>query len=295
LSHTWTNYGSATNIELFDFDILVTTLHGLLKDPEMLHYSEIEQLMVLFEKASYLEKHKVIALQEYSLTSFFETAERLLGKLYLERKKIKADSLSYRYPDLSVSDAMAAEITQLNELSAFGLRLHNGVINFIKNVMPRLGIDNSEYLYIGSTSFEFKTSIGYPPDFEGTKYHIRNSDIYWDIPTGILNDHQDLGSYKHQIYVLAIKWHANPHIMNGDLPTQTGTNVTSFLLYDSKTNEFDVSNLTNPISVVFPYRKSTGYNKEFLKCQYYDESTNTFSKIGCGHGFVDSVQLPCTT
>jgi len=94
---------------------------------------------------------------------------------------------------------------------------------------------------------------------------------------------------------VVIKWFANPHMLNGQDYTHAGTNMTSMLVYDTAGNEIKISNLTNPISVVFPYKRSSGYEDEFLKCQYFDDNQNRFLKTGCGNAFVNNVKLPCTT
>jgi hypothetical protein len=165
----------------------------------------------------------------------------------------------------------------------------------MKEIMFRLDITTNEYVYIGTMAFEFKVSAGYPPDYEDKKFYIKNSDIYWEIPTGIFSQYQDVASYKQQIYVMGVKWLANPHLLNGKILTQVGTNMTTFAFFDNKGNELQIKNINTPISIVFPYSKSTGYNNEFLKCQYFDTETKNFKKDGCAHAFVPEVKLPCTT
>lgn len=294
-TYTWARYGALSTIELFDFDILVTTLRGMLKDPELIHNKELEKLVILFEKASYMENHKVIALEDLSLNLYFQTAERVLGKIYLERKRIKADPTHLRYPGMSINDALAAEKAEKDKMNDLGYRVHNAIIRFMKEIMFRLDITNNEYLYIGTMAFEFKVSAGYPPDYEDKEFFIKNSDIYWEIPAGIFNQYQDVASYKQQIYVMGVKWLANPHLLNGNSLTQVGTNMTTFAFFDNKGNELQIKNVKTPVSIVFPYSKSTGYNTEFLKCHYFDTASKNFKKDGCSHAFVPDVKLPCTT
>jgi hypothetical protein len=309
LAHTWTTYGASTSIELFDFDIIVSSLRGMLKDPDLISYSDLEKVIVLFEKVSYMEGYKTIAIKnaEYtgptasgklvhnSLKMYFQVAERIFAKLHLENKKIKAEPSYIRYPGLDHQDVIDAEKAERLQLDSWAMRAHNSTINFIKEIMYRLGTGESEYSYIGDLSFEFKVAIGYPPDFENKSFYIRNSDVFWSIPSGVFSNYQNVASSKHQVYVLAIKWLANPHLLNGDSPTSIGTNMTTLAFYDGKGTELRISNLTNPVSVLFPYSKASGYSTEFLKCQYYSPSDKKFFKDGCGHAYVDNIQLPCTT
>lgn len=309
MAQAWSKYGSATTLELFDFDVLVSSLRGIVKDPEMLAYSEMEHLVQLFEKASYMDNYTLIALDssDYSgdavsdkivhnpIKMYFELAERMFGKIYMEKTKIKTDPTHIRFPGLKMNEVLEAEENQMKELNNFSFRIHNATIRFIKEIMFRLGTKNSEYSYIGDLAFEFKVAIGYPPNFEGNQFYIKNSDIYWEIPSGLFNDHQNVASSKQQVYLLAIKWLANPHILNGDLPTHIGTNMTSLVAYDGIGNELSISNLNNPISVVFPYEISSGYTSEFLKWQYYSTSQSRFLKDGWGFAYIKDVQLPWST
>jgi hypothetical protein len=306
---TWTNYGSASSIEIFDFEVLVSSLRGMLKDPDLLDYNQLPQLVILFEKLAFMENYKIIALQDTiytggtytgklvhnSIKMFFDCAERMFAKIYLERKKIKTDPSHYRYPNMNFKQILEAEETQRTELHDYSLRVHDASVNFMKEIMYRLGTENSEYTYIGDLAFEFKAAIGYPPDFEGNQYFIRNSDVYWEIPSGMYSNYQTVASSKQQVYIIAIKWFANPYLMNGDTFTQAGTNITSLMTFDGKGNELVIANLTIPIAIVWPYLKSSGFSQEFLKCQYFHINNNKFQKDGCGYAFVSNVQLPCTT
>lgn len=281
LSEIWTRYGAANTLTLTDFDILLASLRSiLLKDPELQPYHNLKLIMTLFEKVSYIENHKVVALSDYSVKMYFQTAERVMGKIYLELKKIKADPTHIRYPGLNHIEVLSAEQLQRQELTEYAERAERATVRFIKEVMYKLGTTNNAYTYIGSLAFEFKVSIGYPPEFEGTQYFIRFNDIYWEIPTGIFSSYPNVASSVQQVYILAIKWFANPNTLNGGLLTQKGTNITSLILFDGSGNELFVSNLTTAISIVFPYAKTSGYDTEFLKCQYYDTSLKKFSNNG---------------
>lgn len=309
MDQTWTNYGSVSSIEIFDFEVLVTSMRGMLKDPDLLDYSQLAKLVVLFEKLAFMENYKIIALQDTtysggtytgklvhnSIKMFFDCAERMFGKIYLERKKIKAESSHIRYPHMGLNQRLAAEEAQRIELHNFSIRVHDATVRFIKEIMFRLGTENSEYTYIGDLAFEFKAATGYPPDFENKQFFIRNSDIYWEIPTGIFSNYQTVASSKQPVYIIAIKWFANPYQMNGDTFTQTGTNMTSLKIFDGKGNDLLISSLSTPVSIVWPYLKSSGFNTEFLKCQYFNTINNKFQKDGCGYAYVSDVQLPCTT
>lgn len=189
----------------------------------------------------------------------------MLGKVYIEKKKIQTDPSYIRYPGMHFNEVLEAEKTQKLELRAYTDRIHNAIIRFTKEIMYRLGTADNEFYYIGDSAFEFKVSIGYPPDFEGKNFMIRDSDVYWEIPYGLLSGHQNVASSKQQVYILAIKWLANPHLLNGEGLTEIGTNITSLIVFDGKGNELEISNLTTPVSVILPYKKSSGYNKEFLK------------------------------
>ena len=296
LNEIWTRYGAANSLTLTDFDILLASLRSiLLKDPELQPFKNLKLIMALFEKVSYIENHKVVALSDYSIKMYFQTAERLLSKIYLELKKIKSDPTHIRYPGLNHIEVLNAEQEQRQELTDYSQKVEAANIRFLKEIMFKLGTTNNVYTYIGDLAFEFKVSIGYPPEFEGKQYYIRHSDIYWEIPTGIFSGYPNVASSVQQVYILAIKWFANPNTLNGGLLTQKGTNITSLILFDGKGNELLVKNLTNAISIVFPYAKTSGYDSEFLKCQYYDTTLKKFSNNGCGHAIIDNVQLPCTT
>ena len=43
-------YGNASSIQTFDFYIILSTLKALLKDPELLEYTRITDIMNLFSK-----------------------------------------------------------------------------------------------------------------------------------------------------------------------------------------------------------------------------------------------------
>lgn len=71
LVHTWSQYGSGSSLDIFEFDVLISSLRGILKDPEATSYSETEKLVALFEKASYMNDYEIIALDfsDFSGTS----------------------------------------------------------------------------------------------------------------------------------------------------------------------------------------------------------------------------------
>jgi len=150
-------------------------------------------------------KQEVALLQKKTVHNpvamYFDLAERMFGKLYLEKKKIQTDPPHLRYPGMDFNDVLAEEQKQKQELDAFSLRVRNGLIRFIKQITLRLGTEENSYFYIGHLSFEFKAWIGYPPDFEGQQYFIRNSDVYWEIPVGFFGQHQDIASPKQQVYI----------------------------------------------------------------------------------------------
>ena len=193
---------------------------------------------------------------------------------------LKVDNSNIRYPGLDIQQIMAAEKVVMSELGAYGEQAHDLIMTFLKQIFNRIDTTTNTYIYLGDLAFEIKVMTGYPPDFEGTTFQIKESDVYWEIPYGIFSNHQNVASYVQQVYIIGIKWLANPFVLNSDEFSQVGTNTTSFSVYDNAGNELDIENLTIPISIVIPYKKNTGYSREFLQCQFYNETLNTFSSDG---------------
>jgi hypothetical protein len=295
LDQIYIKYGGANEIGIFDFNIVLSALRALLKDPALLDYDKMDKIMELFFKCSNIESYITIALDENALNLYFITTERILAKIYFERKKLKIESYHLRYPGMEINQIKAAELLVKNELKFYGEQTYEGFIYFVKQLFHRLDTTTNSYSYIGSLAFEFKLKTGYPPDFEGTTYYIKESDVYWEIPFGIFTSNSNVASSVQQVYVLGVKWLANPFILNSNEFTQTGTNTTTFSLFDNDGNELDVEGLSTPISTVFPYSKNSGYNKEFLQWQYYDSISDSFKSDGCGRSFLEDKQFPCTT
>lgn len=285
-------YGSATTLQVFDFDIIISTLKGLLKDPQLLSPLNIDKVVKLFAMCSTIENYKAIALLDYSVTNYLQTAERVLGKIYFEKKMMKFSTGSIRYPGANNQEASILKKKEFENLALFAKQTQDSIMAFVKQLMLQLDTSNNEYLYIGSYAFEFKLSAGYPPDFENTVYYIRNSDVFWEIPTGLFSKFQNVASYVQQIYIMAIKWVANPIMLNGQSVSRTGVNMTTFTIFDGLGNELPVQNLTIPISTIHPYVQKTGFPKEYLRCQFFDETSKTFKQDGCGQSFLDSITLP---
>lgn len=289
------DYGSLTSIQTFDFYIIISTLRALLKDPEMLELDRLDDIMNLFSKCSNIEDYKAISLTAFALDLYFETAERILGKIYFERKLLKVENSKMRFPGMNIQEIMAAEKLVVLQLGEYGEQAHDNILQFSQQIFSRLDITTNSFTYIGDLAIEIKIQTGYPPDFEGNDFYIKESDIYWEIPYGLFDAHQNVASRVQQIYLIGIKWLANPFVANDDQFAQLGTNATAFSVYDNSGRELSIQNLTTPISIYMPYTKNTGYSKEFLQCQYYDRSVNKFLKDGCGKSFLDSRTLPCTT
>ena len=76
--------------------------------------------------------------------------------------------------------------------------------------------------------------------------------------------------------------------------TQIGVNITTFTVFDGIGNELHVQNLTTPINAIIPYVETTGYPKEFLRCQFFDDKAKLFKSDGWGQSFLDSITLPCS-
>ena len=123
---------------------------------------------------------------------------------------------------------------------------------------------------------------------------IQENDIYWEIPNGLFANHQNVASHVQQIYILGIKWLANPFVLNSDEFSQIGTNATSLSVYDNIGNELNIENLTIPISIVIPYKKNTRYSTEFLKCQFYNDTLNTFGSDNCGRSILQNISFTCS-
>ena len=292
LDKLWAQYENVTALKVFDFDIIISALKGILKDPQLLSPLAMNKVVTLFAKCSTLENFKAIALLDYSVTNYLITAERILGKIYFEKKMMKFGTSSIRYSGANNQEAANLNKVLLADLAVFAKQTQDSIIVFIKQLMLQLDTTNNKYVYIGSYAFEFKLSAGYPPDFENNTFYIRNSDIFWEIPIGLFSQFKNVASYVQQIYIMAIKWIANPIMINGQTITQIGVNMTTFTVFDGEGNELPVSNLTTPINTIFPYVKQTGYPQEFLRCQYYDGRSKVFKLNGCGQSFLDSVTLP---
>ena len=218
-----------------------------------------------------------------------------MGKIYFERKILKTDNPNIRFPGLNIQQVLAAEKVVMSELGAYGEQAHNHIITFLKQIFNRIDTSTNSYIYIGSLAFEIKVMTGNPPDFEGKTFMIQENDVYWEIPYGLLANHQNVASHVQKIYILGIKWLANPFVLNNNEFSQIGTNTTSLSVYDNIGNELDIENLTIPISIVIPYKKNTGYSTEFLQCQFYNETSNTFDSDGCGRSILRNISLPCST
>ena len=211
----WSKYGSVTTIEVFDFDIIISSIKGLLKDPQLLSRTVLDKILSLFQKWSLMENYKVVALQDYSITNYLKAAERIFGKIYFEKKMIKFDIGAIRYNGANNQESNTLSMTETGLLAIFAKQTQDSILAFIKQIMLQLDTTNNEYLYVGEFAFEFKLSAGYPPDFEGKTYYIKNSDYFWEIPIGLFSSFQNVASYVQQVYVMAIKWVANPILFNG--------------------------------------------------------------------------------
>ena len=75
---------------------------------------------------------KAIKLSLCKFYLYFETVERILGKIYFERKILKTDNLNIRIPGLDIQQVLAAEKVVMSELGAYGEQANDHITTFLK-------------------------------------------------------------------------------------------------------------------------------------------------------------------